>query len=431
MHNESCECSKSELDLFSMPPTMTSMDSGRYIQYNPVSTISDNGPIEFLIESNEQFIDINDTALHVQAKIVKADGSAPDAGTANVMAPVNLWLHSLFSQVDLVLGSERITSSTDMYPYRAILETMLNFDQNAKENKLTNEMYYDETGGGETITQDWCEVKLARTNAGQTVDMMGRLHTDLFHQGRYLLPKSVLKIALTRSKPEFSLMVAKGGPFKIIIERARLYVRHVEVNASERNVIETQLNTTNARYPVRRVLVTNFNIPSGMKTYTKDNLYIGGSQIPKRLILAMVRNDAFKGDLKKNPFNFAHFDINKLEIFANGRSVLGQALEPDFSTKQIGRTYHHMLQSLGKGFGSTDDLGISIDEFCDGKVLFVFDLTPDQGADAVHRHLAHSGSLRIDMGFETAPTHPITVILFGEFDNTIEVTKTRETVLDY
>jgi hypothetical protein len=366
MHNESCECSKSELDLFSMPPTLTSMEAGKYIQYSPVSMITESGPLEFLIESNDQFIDINDTALHIQAKIVKKDGTAIDDGTDDVGAPVNLWLHSLFSQVDIMLGNERITSSTDMYPYRAKIETLLNFDQNAKDNKLTNEMYYDETGGGETITETWAEDKLARVQESQTVDMIGRLHTNLFHQERYLLPKSVIKLALTRSKLDFHMMASKGCPFKVVLESARLYVRHVEVSASEKNVIEGKLNTDNARYPIKRVLMSTFNIPAGMRSYTKDNLYIGGSQIPKRLILAMVHNGAFKGDLAKNPFNFQHFNLNRLEVFANGRSVLGQALEPDFAAGKIGRTFHQTLQSLGKGFGSSEDVGININDFCDG-----------------------------------------------------------------
>jgi len=434
MHVDSCECSKSELDLFTMPPTMTAMESGKYIQYGPMSTISDTGPIEFLVEANDQFLDINDTALQIKAKIVIAkDGSDPadEDPATQVMAPVNLWFHALFSQVDVTLGSDRITSSTDMYPYRAYIETLLNFDDAAKENKLANEMYYEEENGGKDIAEAWCEDKIERIKAGQTIDMVGRLHTDLFHQNRYLLPKTVLKLSLTRSKSDFNMMVKKGGPFKVIIESARLYVRHVEVSASEINVIETKLNTDNARYPIRRVLVNNFNIPAGMRTYTKDNLYIGGNQIPKRLILAMVRNDAFRGDLKQNPFNFEHFGINKLEIFANGRSILGQPLEPDFENKHVGRAYHQMHQALGKGFGTTEDLGIDLDEYCDGKTLFVFDLTPDQGANAAHRHLAHSGSLRVDMSFTNANEEPITVILFGEFDNTIEVTKTRDTVLDY
>ena len=35
VHEQSCECTKSELDLFSVPPTQTSMEQGSWIEYHP------------------------------------------------------------------------------------------------------------------------------------------------------------------------------------------------------------------------------------------------------------------------------------------------------------------------------------------------------------------------------------------------------------
>ena len=37
VHHESNECSKSELDLFSIPPTQTSISKGQWIEYHPLS----------------------------------------------------------------------------------------------------------------------------------------------------------------------------------------------------------------------------------------------------------------------------------------------------------------------------------------------------------------------------------------------------------
>ena len=49
------------------------------------------------------------TFLYVKAKIVKKDESnlADDAQ----IGPINLWLHSLFSQVDLQLNGKLVTPS--------------------------------------------------------------------------------------------------------------------------------------------------------------------------------------------------------------------------------------------------------------------------------------------------------------------------------
>ena len=69
----SCECSKAELDLFSMPPTNTSMESGTYEENNPVSPLDSVGDIEFNIEFGYQdYIDIGRTYIVVKARVTKA-----------------------------------------------------------------------------------------------------------------------------------------------------------------------------------------------------------------------------------------------------------------------------------------------------------------------------------------------------------------------
>jgi len=49
IHQSSCECIKSELDLFSVPPTQTSIESTTVTEYNPVSALAHGLPIEFNI----------------------------------------------------------------------------------------------------------------------------------------------------------------------------------------------------------------------------------------------------------------------------------------------------------------------------------------------------------------------------------------------
>ena len=111
--------------MFSVPPTQTSMESGKrnWIEYHPLTSVADGSPIEFEISgSGEDYIDFGNSMLYVQAKIVQPNGT--DLGAAANTAPVNVFLHSLFSQVDIQLNGTLITSSTNTYPYRAILETL-------------------------------------------------------------------------------------------------------------------------------------------------------------------------------------------------------------------------------------------------------------------------------------------------------------------
>ena len=66
VHEQSCECTKSELGLFSVPPTQTSMEQGSWVEYHPMTTVTDGWLIEFDISgTGEDYIDFANTMLYV------------------------------------------------------------------------------------------------------------------------------------------------------------------------------------------------------------------------------------------------------------------------------------------------------------------------------------------------------------------------------
>ena len=67
VHSKSQECTKSELDLFSVPPTQVSLEKGHWIDHQPVSSVSDGGPITFLSPGTEDYVDLSKTILVVRA----------------------------------------------------------------------------------------------------------------------------------------------------------------------------------------------------------------------------------------------------------------------------------------------------------------------------------------------------------------------------
>ena len=64
IHEGSCECAKSELGLFAIPPTQTSVDSRQYAEYRPISSLTDGAPIEFDVTANgDDYIDFANSYL--------------------------------------------------------------------------------------------------------------------------------------------------------------------------------------------------------------------------------------------------------------------------------------------------------------------------------------------------------------------------------
>ena len=99
----------------------------------------------FCAANSDVYTDLANSYLHVKAKITNADGSNI-AGTAQV-GPVNLWMHALFSQVEVYLNNKLVTPSSTSYPYRAYMKTVFNFSKDAKASHLTSALFYKDQAG--------------------------------------------------------------------------------------------------------------------------------------------------------------------------------------------------------------------------------------------------------------------------------------------
>ena len=104
-HSKSQERTKSELDLFSMPPTQVSLEKRHWIDHQPVSSVTDSCPITFLSPDTVDYVDLSKTILVVRAKVTKADGTNLDADEK--VGVVNNFLHSLFKKVDVNLKESK------------------------------------------------------------------------------------------------------------------------------------------------------------------------------------------------------------------------------------------------------------------------------------------------------------------------------------
>ena len=204
VHRQSCEGVKSELDIFAVPPTQTSIEDGRWVEHQPLTSLDSGGPIEFVIPgTGDAYLDLANTYLLIRAKVVRGVGT--DLAADTPVAPVNNWLHSLFSQVDVYLNDTLVTPSSNTYPFRAYVDTVLSYGAEAKNTQLTSQLWYKDTAGHmDATTVDGGNTGLIERQRhiaeSRIVEMMGRLHVDLFLQDRFLLNGVSVKIRLVRSK---------------------------------------------------------------------------------------------------------------------------------------------------------------------------------------------------------------------------------------
>jgi hypothetical protein len=421
-------------DLFSVNPTQTSAEGGTWVEYNPISSLSDGVPIEFVISgSGQDYMDLANSYIHAKVRVLRGDNAAIDP--TDHVAPVNLFLHSLFSEVDIKLNDTLVSSTNNTYAYRAYLETLLTYGKEAKKSQLTTALYYKDVAGSmennnpHDNAHDNAGMKSrhAFVENGRAVEMMGRLHSDLFFQDRLMLNDMTMRIRLVRSKDAFCLMSAQGAAYKARIVECKMLIRKVKVSPSIALAHARALESSNAKYPIRRAQVKTYTVPRGNLNHSQEQLFTG--DIPSRILIGIVDNDSFNGIYEKNPFNFKHHDVTQIKLFLDGQPQLVRPIEANYGINHFINGYASLFNATGK-YMKDENLDISREDYAAGYALYGFDLSPDLG-DSGHFNLQREGAVRVDIKFGTALANTVNVICYAEFDSVIEVDRHRNVIFNY
>ena len=481
VHPFSKRCDKSEIDLFSVPPTQQSLERGRWIGYAPLSSVENtDSPINFLVTGTDEYIDLSKTILTVTGKIVKDNESVLDGANQSDVAPVNNFLHSLFKQVDVYLNGKQVTPAMGTYAYRAYIETLLNYDVSAKESQFSSALYYkdtatkmDEAGAlpsSKTITyvesdthtgtgpavaknvsipvpgtgnQGFAKRSKFIQNSKQFV-LLGPIFADIFMSDRLLLNMMDLRVVLNRSSNTFCLMDLSSGTAvkpKVQLSHVELKIRKVKLDQAVSDGIERTLKQTPALYPIRRVECKILTVPQNLPSTRQDNIFSG--LIPKTFVVGFVTADAAGGVYKKNPYNFAHFGVTSLSLTANGEEIPSKQLTLKYPKKANGEidttageddaldfdeAYNTLFSGTGKIY-SNAGLDIDRDDYPGGFALYAFDLTPDMCKSSQYFNTVQRGSLSLALTFQSQ-SEALALVCYGDFENVIRIDAERNAIYD-
>ena len=423
------EYRSSSLYLFDRPGAQTDILKSSVVDYYPVSSLGSGGPIEFHIPGNaDDYIDSNDIYLYVRFKVLTSDGK--DITDADKVGLNNLPIASLFQDVSLTLGETQIEGGQMCYPYRAYFNTVMQYQPHAQLTHMRSLGWFkDDAGKFNDENNSGFKQRSLLIQKSKECELMGPLYLDFLNQDRYLLSQTDMRIKLTPSKPEFVLN-AYGAKtdFKIKFTNVILYVARAELNPSVINGHASGLNRQNAIYPLLHNELITFTIPKGQKSYTKDRLF--PDQAPKCLMIAMVDNEGFNGNIKKNPFHFEHFDLTKIALYRDGASIPGRPFTPDFDNDMYLRSYNNTMRTF-KYLNSDDTNGMTPFMFANGYTIYAYDLTPEKDITAPYNQGIVSKNLRLELTFKNTLPKTINVLLFATYNSAIEITKLRDVIPHY
>ena len=418
------------LDLHAPLEQDTSLLDGRDVFYNSVTSVTNTGPIEFIVPRDQECSFILDQTRLIGHFVVKTDDDKDVEATDKVFL-VNNFAHNLFSQVEIYVNGTQVCdlSTANSYPFKNFIQTELSYDQEVKECQLRAEGYFVEEAGDIAKYDPSGSQRLKKRRSlmkdGKKVFFSSRLGADIMYTDKYLPPNVDLKFKLVRNNPKFGLLHSEESKsFKIILKDLKLKMRKVLPTEQHRKDFQLKLSQEPCYIPYKATQLKQFIIPPGVTSYTVTNVASG--LLPKQVIFVMLHHEAVTHSSSKNPFNFQHFGLNRFNVIKNGQCVFPKPFQPDFDEDNFVDLFRHMYDSTGFGI-SNHTCSITKEAFKAGRCFLTADLTPDR-CNGYHIHPDESGKLDAEFGFKTANDHPIYLMSYTIFNSGIKIEETGQVI---
>ena len=443
------------LNVFKVPPTDLSMSSRRFVRINPFNV--GINPVTFQVDPQEDFIDLKESYFEMDLVIKKGD--ATNLLAADVIGLANNLVHTLFKQINVRLNGTLISPQTNTYHIKAFIETILNHDRDDGTTILTPEGWYNsldvpDDGDPDEYTADKLDIAgphddyialsdeqkaLVKNRVqflgGNKVTLRFKPYLEVFHLSKLLVPGVQIQIDMYFNNPNLWTIRWHGASTLRLTQAdvdVRLFLAQVRVTSSVYLEIMDDLKSGGkiAAYPTVRGEIQTYSHPNDNRHFECNNPF--HSQIPNRVVVALMSQDAFNGDIAHNPFNFKTFNVSTIKQLIRGEEYPYETLELQHDgTSKDQRGYFRFLQATGCLCRRKGNMVLK-DNWGHGKrcTLFVFDNTANGCLDSPILNPKQSGELRLVIDFGANPGENLTIVVYGEFENMMEINGARVVTYD-
>lgn len=430
------ECTSSELDYFTEKPYQNIIDSGIYAEIP--SEKDKTSVVTFIVGASPSFFDLSKSFVSLKLKIFKNENV--DLTETDNVGLVNNFFHSIFKQGTVQINEQEIENSNQLYAYRSYITDTLNHGSETKHTFLQNALYYPDTAGAmdstelpkqitkfedlivkQNLNHGYLKRRKILIDGKGSIEVRGIPHLDIFHNGKFILNQTKLRIDLYLNEPSFFLMGSNG--YSMNITKATLFVKKVMPNASIQNGINLQLEKSLAIYNMNHVYVKTLPV---IIDELAQEITICEGLVPKRIIIGMVNAAAsVSGKLNSNPFNFHNYGLSSC-ILQEGSSnvVYSNALEFDFDKGHYLDGYWSLFEGIDKpSLGNN----ISREDYGNGYMFLAYDMTPNGECEPFNT-IDRSNKITAKLKWSKKTDVGLNFIIYLEYNKSIILDKFRNIV---
>lgn len=264
---------------------------------------------------------------------------------------------------------------------------------------------------------------------GAKAEFVTKIFSDLFQQDRLMVNQMDLDIEIMpRTNDNFCILAPTNdtNTYRIVIDNCRLYIKSVDIIDGLSLGFAAALNQAPAKYPIKRTEMKSMFIGVGRREFT---CCLFNDQVPRRIVLGLVKHSAFTGGTNRSPFNFINAGVQSITLTANGQQFPSAPYYLNFENNNYARAYHHMQENMGHAFSNSSNT-ISLKKFKDGWCFFVFNLTSTQ-EDEPGFDLLKTGATSLIIKFDMeVPTGGYELVAYAEYDGLLIVDANRTIASD-
>lgn len=386
----------------------------------PLGSTKSGSPYVFVLESQaNSFLQLSSLYIYAQCKITKEDGS--DLTAANTCGVINglgyRWVDSCKTELN---DYEYNSSSNQHTGLKQHIEVLTSFDPTSAHSHLSASLFNGEkTDAWDDMTavtsNKHFNARVAVVAESKLFEFVGPVPSDFCRSATHLAPGNKIVFTLYQAPDEVLLQTAdQSENYKLTFVDLRMYYSRIYLKES----VFKELSLTKQSYFCPRTELKTFSIAKNLTSY---NTLLFSNPLPKTLVVCMQETNRFTGKYALNANKFHHFNLSKLNVTLNSKSIQAHPYELDFENNLIGQAFYDGMMNLGLTSSNRACL-IDRHNFANGFALFVINVGHFDGCNSYHVHQSqHKGVLQLEATFAKPLTDTITFHVYGSYDQLINI----------